>query len=43
VEVVDPAVMSHLEGGTEIRAVATEARVRLSAALQALATSTEAA
>lgn len=41
VEVVDPAVMNHLEGGTEIRAVATEARFRLSAALHALATSTE--
>jgi uncharacterized protein (DUF302 family) len=41
VEVVDPAVMSRLEDGAEIEAVATEARSRLSAALQALATSTE--
>jgi len=41
VEVVDPAVMSRLEDGAEIGAVATEARSRLSAALQALATSTE--
>ena len=41
VEVVDPAVMSRLEDGAEIRAVATEARSRLSAALQALATSIE--
>ena len=41
VEVVDPAVMSRLEDGAEIGAVATEARSRLSAALRALATSTE--
>ena len=41
VEVVDPAVMSRLEDGAEIDAIATEARSRLSAALQALATSTE--
>jgi len=41
VEVVDPAVMSRLEDGAEIGAVTTEARSRLSAALQALATSTE--
>lgn len=41
VEVVDPAVMSRLEDRPEIRAVATEARSALSAALQALATSTE--
>ena len=41
VELVDPAVMSRLEDGAEIDAIATEARSRLSAALQALATSTE--
>jgi len=41
VEVVDPAVLSRLEDGAEIGAVATEARSRLSAALHALATSTE--
>ena len=41
VEVVDPAVMSRLERGAEIDAVASEARSRLSAALQALATTTE--
>jgi uncharacterized protein (DUF302 family) len=41
VEAVDPAVMSRLEDGAEIGAVATEARSRLTAALQALATSTE--
>lgn len=41
VEAVDPAVMSRLEDSAEIGAVATEARSRLSAALRALATSTE--
>jgi uncharacterized protein (DUF302 family) len=42
VEVVDPAVMSRLEDGAEIGAVATEARSRLSAALQVLANAEEA-
>jgi uncharacterized protein (DUF302 family) len=41
VEVVDPAVLSRLEDGAAIGAVAAEAHGRLSAALQALATSTE--
>ena len=36
VEAVDPAVMSSLERGPEVRAVAAEARDRLSAALRAL-------
>jgi uncharacterized protein (DUF302 family) len=36
VEAVDPAVMSSLEQGPEVRAVAVEARDRLSAALRAL-------
>jgi uncharacterized protein (DUF302 family) len=36
VEAVDPAVMSSLEHGPEVRAVAAEARDRLSAALRAL-------
>ena len=36
VEAVDPAVMSSLERGPEVRAVAAEARNRLSAALRAL-------
>jgi uncharacterized protein (DUF302 family) len=43
VEVVDPAVMSRLEDSAEIGAVANEARSRLSAALQALATIPEVA
>jgi uncharacterized protein (DUF302 family) len=43
VEAVDPAVMSRLEDGAEIGAVANEARSRLSAALQALATIPEVA
>ncbi|MBF4767151.1 DUF302 domain-containing protein [Nocardioides agariphilus] len=43
VEAVDPAVMSRLEDGAEINAVAAEARSRLSAALRALATTTKAA
>jgi uncharacterized protein (DUF302 family) len=41
VEAVDPAVLSRLEDGAEIGAVATEARSRLSAALRALATGSE--
>lgn len=36
VEAVDPAVMSSLERGPEVRAVAAEAHDRLSAALRAL-------
>jgi uncharacterized protein (DUF302 family) len=43
VEAVDPAVMSRLEDSAEIGAVANEARSRLSAALQALATIPEGA
>jgi uncharacterized protein (DUF302 family) len=39
VEAVDPAVMSGLEDGPEVRAIAAEAGGRLSAALQGLATS----
>ena len=39
VEAVDPAVMSSLEDGPEVRAVGAEARERLSAALLVLATS----
>jgi uncharacterized protein (DUF302 family) len=38
VEAVDPAVMSGLEDGDEIRAVAAEARDRLSAMLRAVST-----
>lgn len=41
VEAVDPAVMSRLEAGAEIGAVASEARLRLSAALHALTTGAE--
>jgi uncharacterized protein (DUF302 family) len=37
VETIDPEVMSNLEDTAEVRAVATEAHARLSAALQTLA------
>lgn len=38
VEAIDPSVMSGLEDGDEVRAVAAEARVRLSAMLRAVST-----
>jgi uncharacterized protein (DUF302 family) len=38
VEAIDPAVMSGLEDGDEVRAVAAEARDRLSAMLRAVST-----